>query len=338
VGDRASPWLGIFILNVHLLLPVLPSSGQNSRIDSDRLSAADKEELAETLRLKSEIGDEVWPGLGSAEIPIILYDENSEFLVGEANPPPPWQTVEDDDFMGRRYFRRAAAKPQSFAVSLGARWAGSIGSFGYMSSRIPLKLGRDFHIVLILHELFHAFQATQAPQHFRRAQTVYHSESHYPFKNAEFSAAWDKEGAALAAAIQAAEANLVSSRAREFLDIRDTRRARAALDADLLSFERELEWLEGLAKYVEVRFYELAAARVPESANAKRRPEGLPHLLGDLARLRTGLGQQRGDLRFYLSGMAQARALDRLSPDWKSRGLEEELYLEDVLRAAIAGR
>ncbi|OGD22157.1 MAG: hypothetical protein A2W03_09705 [Candidatus Aminicenantes bacterium RBG_16_63_16] len=330
------PWLGILILIVHLLLPVLPSSGQNSKVDSVRLNAADKEELAEALRLKAEIGDEVWPGLGPAEIPIILYDENSEFLVGEANAPPPWQTVNDDDFIGMRYFRRAAAKPQSFAVALGARWAGSLGSFGYMSSRIPLKLGRDFHIVLILHEVFHAFQATRAPQHFRRALGVYKSENRYPFKNADFAAAWNSEGKALAGAIQAAEADLVSSRARKFLDIRDARRARAAIDAELLSFERELEWLEGLAKYVEVRFYELAAARAPEPADAKLQAEGWPFFPGDLARLRANLGQQRGDLRFYLSGMAQARLLDRLSPGWKSRALEEGLYLEDMLRAAMA--
>ena len=51
----------------------------------------------------------------------------------------------------------------------------------------------------------------------------------------------------------------------------------------------------------------------------------------DISRLETQLGRQKGDLRFYLSGSAQARLLDRLSPGWKGEFVLAELYLEDAL-------
>ncbi len=326
---------GIFLFG-YIVFAALLSLGQKAEVVSARLSAADKQELAEALRLKAEAGDEVWPGFGSAEISVILYDENSEFLIGEASPPPPWQVVEDDDFAGRRYFRRTADKPQSFAVRIGKRWVGSISTLEYMSSRIPFKLGRDFHIAALLHEVFHAFQAIRAPRHFREALAVYSVESRYPFKDAEFSAAWNSEGQILAEAIQARESDQVYELARKFLDVREARRKRAALAPELISFERELEWLEGLGKYAEVRFYELQATRAAKQSSAKPRPAGMPFWLSDLALLRTRLGAQSGDLRFYLSGMAQARMLDRVSPGWKSHGLDEGTYLEDILRAALA--
>ena len=67
------------------------------------LSARDKELLAEALRLKQILGDEVWPGFGSAAIPVIIYNEGYEFLTGPVNPlpRPPWVVVEKDDFLGQ---------------------------------------------------------------------------------------------------------------------------------------------------------------------------------------------------------------------------------------------
>ena len=49
------------------------------------------------------------------------------------------------------------------------------------------------------------------------------------------------------------------------------------------------------------------------------------------------MSAQDGDLRFCLSGMAQARLLDRLSPEWKSGTLLGKVYLEDMLRSAASG-
>ena len=100
---------------------------------ADRLGPAEKAELTEALTLKSSLGDEVWPGLAAADIPLILFNDRYEFLVGLPTAPAPWELVEGDDFAGQAYFRRAGVEGQAFAIPVGDRWAGSLGarcSFG----------------------------------------------------------------------------------------------------------------------------------------------------------------------------------------------------------------
>lgn len=303
-------------------------------LELEVLSAADKAEIADILRLKVEFGDQVWPGLSHVGIPLILFNECFEFLIEESNAPSPWQAVQGDTLQGRPYYRRPAANPQAFAVAVGTRWAGSIGTLELMNSQLPFRLSREFHVAAALHEVFHAFQATLAPQHFARAVSVYKSEEKYPYKDPEFSSAWNSEGETLFEALKATEEKMVSDLIKKFLDVREARRTQVALDPELISYECELEWLEGLAKYAEVQFYKLAASRASEAAYANYR-SGHPFWPADLARLRRNLGGQKGDLRFYLSGAAQALLLDRLSPAWKVKALEEESNLEGCLRAAI---
>ncbi len=268
------------------------------------------------------------------DIPLILFNESYEFLVGQAEPPFSWQVVKEDSFLGRPYHRRPAENSQAFAVPVGTGWAGSGGTLEMMNREFPFRLSREFHVVIMLHEVFHAFQATQAPRHFAGATAVYKLENIYPSKDPKFVAAWNKEGEALAEALAAKEETAVIALVQKFLDIRETRRRNVALDPKLISYERELEWLEGLAKYAEVRFYELAASRSGAAAYARYR-SGHPFWLWDLARLRRNLGGQEGDLRFYLSGAAQAMLLDRLSPGWKAKAFEEKASLEDRLRTAV---
>jgi hypothetical protein len=299
------------------------------------LTATDKAELAEALQLKKVIGDQIWPGFSDADIPIILFNDRHEFLVGAENPGDPWEVVEGDDFLGRRYYRRAAKDPQAFAVSIGAHWAGSMGTLDWMNGKSPFKLSPDFHLASILHEVFHAYQADLAPARFAKALAVYKFESRYPYKDKEFADAWNSEGTALSEALRAADDAAARRSVRKFLQIRDARRERATFGPDLVAYESELEWLEGLAKFAEIRFYESAALRAGEAPIVSYRP-GLPPYIGwDFVRLEKQLGRQQGDLRFYLSGMAQARLLDRLSPAWKAEANLEKIDLEDLLRAVV---
>jgi hypothetical protein len=46
----------------------------------EHLTALDKARLAEALRLKIALGDQVWPGWGRADIPVILWTAGVEFL------------------------------------------------------------------------------------------------------------------------------------------------------------------------------------------------------------------------------------------------------------------
>jgi len=303
--------------------------------DAIQLEPSDKIALAEALRLKMEVGEDLWPGFGKAEIPVVVYDDDFEYLFGEPNPPGPWEIVIGDDFLGNPYFSRPAANPQAFAVNLGRRWAGSLSTLSRMNRKIPMKLGPDWYGLELIHEIFHAFQAESAPEAFAASQAVYALETRYPFANKDFAASWNAEGAALAKAMKAAGPSEIRAAADEFLRIRDARRKAAPLSNDLINFERRLEWLEGLAKYVEIRADELAVARSDQESYARYR-SGLHFLVqADFARLDKALGRQTGDLRFYLSGMAMARLLDRLDPHWKGKALKDHMDLEELLRMAI---
>ena len=321
------------VLTALVILFMNPPAAQNPPVETPLLSLEDKANLIEVLRLQSDLGEELWPGFGQADIPIILYTDRYEFLIGDSAPPSPWTVVEGDEFGGKPYHRRISSHSQAFAVQVGGRWAGSIGSLAEMNRRGPLKMGRESYIPLVQHEMFHAFQAVVAPDRFKQAQDVYASEARYPAKQAEFVAAWDKEGALLAAALSTSDRAALPGKVREFLQARDGRRAQAGLTSDSLAFERELEWLEGLAKYVEDRVSDLASARQSDPQYGFYR---LPFWRqADMFRLTKQLGHQDGDLRFYLSGMAQAKLLDQLSPGWKQKVMQRGVYLEDLLRAAV---
>ncbi len=303
--------------------------------DAFTLTPDDKAEISEALRLQKSLGDQVWPGFAQAEIPVVLYNNHYEFLAGTRKVSPTWMPVTNDQFDEKKYYRRNATKAQSFAVKVDARWVASVTAFDCMNHESPMKVTRDFHIVAILHEMFHAYQATQSAKRFSKALGTYSVETRYPAKNPEFAAGWDREGTLLAGAMKATDGTAVRDLTREFLKARTVRRAQARLNSDLLAYERELEWLEGLGQYAEIRFYELAASHRDEPAYSKYRP-GLPYWQSHLFLLERQVSRQSGDLRFYFSGMAQARLLDRLDPDWKKTALRRGVYLENLLRASLA--
>ncbi len=313
----------------------LPPASNPGQKEPSRLSSEDRSEVAVVLKLKESSGDDVWPGLAEAYIPVLLYNTRFEFLVGLLAPPQGWTKVEGDDVDGRPCFRREAKEPQSFAVKIEDDWAGSISTLADMSARNPIKISPDFHAVMVLHEMFHAFQAVKAPARFERALDVYKAESPYPYEDKDFAGSWVKEGAALAAALRAPDMNEASRQAKRFIEIRDARRDIAHLDPSLLAFERELEWLEGLAEYAEIVFYKSAVANPPAASTIKFGPQ-LPFVLQwDFVRVEKQLGSEGKDNRFYVSGMAQAFLLDRLDPLWKSRTEIKDIYLEDLLRQAV---
>jgi hypothetical protein len=167
-------WLTIIVLFICALEAAASQGGRDAQgrdsvPDVPLLSAEDKAQLSEALRLQMALGDQLWRGLGRAHIPIILSNDRYEFLIGETNPPAPWVAVKGDSFNGKSYYHRDASNPQYFAVQVGEGWAGSIGTLDWMNKKSPLKLSRDFHVALILHEMFHAYQAAQSSERFKQA-------------------------------------------------------------------------------------------------------------------------------------------------------------------------
>lgn len=341
------------------------------------LSGSERARLAETFHLRTVLGDSVWPGWGSAEIAQIVYNERYAFLIGyDGEPPAGWYREPAHEPLGGPWTRLPElvadrpvyrtelpdkVSPQAFTVRVGDRWVGSIPTLEWarlslreeISREVPPPLswippyrligpllfrGPQHHVALTLHESFHAFQGQQAPARLARAEELTRLEDAYP-RDPMTEARWEEELAALAAALESSDEPDAAQWARRFLELRTRRRA--DLDPDLVELERQREWLEGLAKYVELQAWQVASRTGSYQPLAAARRAAAPAdyagadeaLDREIAQLRRSAGQ--GGSLFYYSGMAQAMLLDRFSPGWKGAAFGGQATLEGLLARAV---
>jgi len=315
-------------------------------LDAKVLSEKDKKGIIEVKKIKEELGNEIWPGFKEKEIPIILYNDKYEFLYADKSPDSYWEIIEGKGD-NNKYFRRAAVNSQAFAVKTGDVWTGSIGNLQKMNKDyflgirselpyIPAKLfpyqfaimTEDIHTVVVIHEMFHGFQAVSNEEKLLKAEASHSALKTYPYGDEGFRKQWNEEGGILSKALKAKDKNETKELLKEFVKRRDERRTAANLNGEAIEAEKKLEWLEGLAKYTEIKAHELAAER--DSGNfSYNYKKGLTFWRGEFNKLKHGLGNSDGDYRFYLSGMAQARILDKLGVQWKDKMMEDGVYLED---------
>ncbi|MBE0671564.1 MAG: hypothetical protein IH588_13330 [Anaerolineales bacterium] len=264
----------------------------------DVLSAADKTRLAETQHLRQNLGDEVWPGWGQTDIPMIVYNEESAFLVGFFNPPEGWvnvpagiqhgqgwEPVADETFMGEQYYRQRldGITPEAFTVMVGERWVCSLPTFDWMQISLrqsirddlpsflqpvfPYRLfirqlvgGDDQYISLNVHECFHAYQGLLAAGKLAAAENSnIQYESQYPWENEALQTDWQTELALLADALRMTDQDQSLELVRRFLEVRAARRDSANLSPELIAYEQKREWLEGLARYAELEIWHQAS-------------------------------------------------------------------------------
>jgi hypothetical protein len=345
----------------------------------EQLSDLDKARVLEALHLHKTLGDTLWPGWGSASIPLIQYNEQYAFLVNYPAPPVgwlkvpqrlprggPWEPVLGDTFDGGTYYRQflsdANTRPEAFAVLVGERWVASMTTKqwtqiglgnemrkdlpGVLQHIVPYRVfGRllysDWHICSVLHESFHAYQGMTAPERLAEAEMGMNVAVRYPWDEPVFVDAWQKELDLLADALQATSQVEMTSLTHQFLAQRQQRRDTRGLEADLVDFERRREWEEGLAKYIELAIWRLAATTPDyQPVAAMNADPDFKYYKGftqrwsqEVSQLRRGTHAR--DTRFYYTGMAQSFLLDRLAPDWKTKAMASGVFLEDLLRQAV---
>ena len=346
----------------------------------DRLSAGEKARLVEALNLRHSLGETVWTGWGQADIPIIVYNEAYAFLVAYLDPPPgwiqmpqnkarggPWEVVPGDRFLGQPYYRQPLpdpeATPQNFTVLVGERWVATLQTKEYaaiayyqgfgaelpplLQPIFPYRLvwrilGGDTEVYIsgLEHESFHAFQGQRTPERLAAAEKAAQLETRYPWDDPKMAAAWQEELDVLAAAAEVESDAEAADLARQFLELRAQRRRTAGLAPTLVDYERQREWLEGLAKYVELAILRQARLSPDYQPILTNDPQfegyagSLRHWAQQLAEVRR-TGNREGELRFYYTGLAQAALLDRLLPGWKTRALEADVWLEKLLAEAV---
>ena len=328
---------------------------------SELLHEVDKARLLESLHLKATLGDRVWPGWGSADIPVIVWNRSYEFLVDyNEEAPAGWSIVSGDDLNGQEYFRRSADNPQNFAVRVGDAWAASIANknttdvflITAFQENLPTPITQVFPYRFLiqpsetqmgglLHETFHVFQYQNTAVRMEAAESMHGLEDEYELAFESFNGEWRQEAGLLAEALNAQTHSEKADLVRRFLDLRDSRRADYNLEKNLVEYERWLEWEEGTAKYIEIAILRQASetAEYQPVPGMEDDPDFKQYLtIGqrwsqELFQLRYQTSP--GESRFYATGMAQAFLLDDLMPDWKEQYWIEETFLEDFLRSAV---
>jgi hypothetical protein len=281
----------------------------------------------------------------------------------------PWERVPDDSFEGAAYYRQTLpspdVNPEAFTVRIGDRWAASLPTLDWfgislanqMRSGMPPALaavfpyrlalrfligGSEGYLCLIQHEAFHAHQGVAAALRLDSAErAAAEAERDYPFGRIASEQAWRRELGLLTSCLRAPTREAARALAQQFLASRQDRRDRLALSAALVGCERQREWLEGLAKYVELESWRRAAVTPGyRPLTALKSDPGFKAYAGFRRRLSREVGQiawAKDDTRFYYSGMAQAMILDRLTPGWKSRAFVQGVWLEDLVAEAVRG-
>jgi hypothetical protein len=343
----------------------------------DHLSQLDKDRLAETMHLRATLGEAVWPGWSQADIPLILYNEQYAFLVGYPNPPDgwlkvpslearggPWEQVTDDSFLSEPYYRTPITDPnktpESFTVLVGDQWVATFMTREYsqinfyqnfrqelppvISNLVPVRLvwsflmGKtDSYIAGLEHESFHAFEGQLAVNQLNASEQMYSIEASYPFDAMDDP--WKQEMDVLLQAIQAPTDAESAGLARQFLELRASRRM--FLNVPQINLERLREWEEGLAKYTELDITRQAESEsyIPFGSilNDKdfKNYQGQQKFWASQLKEAASTQGRSGDTRFYYSGNAIAVLLDRLVPGWKSQALPGGEYLDALLQEAV---
>ena len=188
-------------------------------------------------------------------------------------------------------------------------------------------LGSPYDLItLMLHEGFHVHQYAQGGA-FADESLI----AEYPLYAAENNALQELEGLILLAAARGEQPADVAL--REFAAVRSTRHA--ALGAELSGYEVAVEAAEGLAKYVEYRFYQVGDGLTPHPdaflmagfdgyGRLAERFDGQLASAESLIRGQTVVNNDRfgaGNLRFrlYPMGALEALLLDRVAPGWTTR-------------------
>ena len=334
------------------------------------LSEQEKARIQEITHLRNTLGDKVWPGWSAMDIPIVLYNEEYAFLSGIQEPAPGWERVPygivggeewkpvPDESYYRQPLPEDGGTPQAFIVAIGDTYAASMTTKewtgihlvdllqgelpGFVAPVFPYfiftnRFNSDWFISAVLHESFHVLQARRAYQRLEEAEQATALEEKYPWDDDEFRALWLEEREKLADALVAEDSIERRGLVKQWTALRDKRREQ--LSAELIRYEQQREWLEGLAKYAELNIWYTAyespgytpVPAMNEVTDFKAYREAKEYRSSEISQLRSDL--QFSESMFYYTGWAQAELLDRLSEDesWKEEVMNAGIYLDELL-------
>lgn len=310
------------------------------------LEARDLRYAAEYRNLVSARGSGAWPGWRSPA-PLLQRKGSREFLIGHPSPPASFRRVPGLTVLGAAVFSAPAGTitpgPAATTWNVAGVQVAIIPVRAELERAVDAQLGRgavpwsdSVYLRALVHEAFHAHALAvrrgRPPSFGSDMDEREALEALGALPAAEARLA--REGAALRSAIGARTRAGARKAAAEFLRLLAERWA--ALGTGFAGFERELEWVEGSARYADYRLLLAAgspgyvpAAKVAYPGAAAQRAALLAEL-ADPAPRNDGL---RG--RWQVLGAGMGLVLDRLLPGWHARALSGGEALDVLLAEAV---
>jgi hypothetical protein len=372
-----------FVVITAIMNLFIPDNSKNP----DQLSEEMITPLLEAEHLKQHVGDQVFPGFQSAEIPNLLFNEQHAFLLDMQNPATGWARVPQEQQRGGEwqlmpaldaypqepYYRTDYDNtdpdqgPDAFTVKVGETFVTSMPTAewfrldlmnqfrndlpGFLKPVFPYQLiayvffpNTETYLSLILHESFHSYQAIWAQDRLEQAEwDGIRLGDQYPWYDQAGIDAWQKELDILQATLKAEDQETVRQLAKDFLEQRSDRRKLMKLSSALIRYENQREWVEGMARYVELETWRLASldenyqplGEIQKDSKFKDYRTFRDRWSRELDQI-PRMASNEGDGRFYYTGMAQAYLLDQLDPEWKTKlAADPSLNLEDLLEEAL---
>lgn len=282
---------------------------------------------------------EIWPGWDLRKTPLALYKgDGSFFLSGHPHPPKGGREV---------FWPAGTTGPVVLHLATGTAPQPAAGAAsacfynGVWTAVIPLELVGETveealaFISLIWQEGFRAGVLSNG-----RAMSPPFI-SYYPVNKPVNNALGNIEGRLLRFARRTPE-DAINELALGFALIRRERRAQ--LDDEIVSYEQETEYYDGLPAYVSALALQRLASETHDPCPAFLRMAGpdirakasrhLDARFSALERVnRRGLWARRQ--RFQLTGMGLAFLLDRIMPSWKERAVSPGVTLDALLEENV---
>lgn len=332
--------LGLILLSLTALFinhAIIAARYDKKDTTASELSTKEIAQIAAAYDTVQSTGDDIFPGLSDSDIDVIIFNDAYEFLITDRAAESQWECLGWNDSLQKYIYRRQATQSQAFAVYTNETWVASLSTqdtlnkyvidsmsedLGFVAAFIPPQVFQTddaYYQGLIVHEMIHVLQANACEERFQTAAAIHGLCSIYN-SDTNFTEKMQSEGEYLELALDADTREETLAYAEEFLAARLERRTTCQLTAEEIESEKNLEWLEGTARYAEY------IASSDSDCLIRKNMDDISEKVA-----------VQSDDRYYTLGMAEALLLDKLQYDWKSDILSSDFCFEDALSRAISG-
>ena len=292
--------------------------------NTEILTDNELKDIASVYQYITDFGNDIYNGFDT-QTELIIYNREYEFLFTDDEYGDEWKFIGHDEITEKNIYRRKADTPQAFAIKLYNHWVASFCTHDYYNvsilEQVPVFMPPQMFLLddiayksIIVHEMVHALQGNRDSYRVDAAEHIHNVCSAY-YGNNDFNNLIKQEGKILKEAINLTDIAEITSKVHEFIAIRDSRRNTCGMTYDEISSEKEIEWLEGMARYAEY-----IASKGSKSIIAKN--------LDDI----TQKVVVSSDDRYYALGMAEIMLIKKLNiTDWQQKLFHEKYTPEDIL-------